>query len=63
METGQIAALVAGMAMLVILWPAARRIGGSGAPILRWAVMWVAVLAAVLLLYSWVLAPMGIGLR
>lgn len=62
METGQIAALVAGIAMLVILWPAARRLG-TEAPVLRWAVLWAAVLAGVLALYSWVLAPMGIGLR
>ncbi|WP_144299573.1 hypothetical protein [Elioraea rosea] len=63
METGQIAALVGGIAMLVILWPIARRLGSSGAPVLRWAVLWAAVLAGVLALYSLVLAPMGVGLR
>jgi hypothetical protein len=63
MEAGQIAALVAGLAMLVILWPAARRSLANGAPVLRWAVAWAAVLVAVLLAYQLILAPMGIGLR
>jgi len=63
METGQIAALVAGAAMLVILWPAARRALASGAPVLRWALVWAAVLGAVLVAYAVVLEPMGIGLR
>lgn len=63
MEAGQIAALVAGLAMLVILWPAARRALAEGAPVLRWAAIWAAALAAVLLAYEVVLAPMGIGLR
>jgi hypothetical protein len=63
MEAGQIAALVAAAAMLVILWPSARRAVASGAPVLRWALLWAAALAAVLLAYEFVLAPMGIGLR
>lgn len=63
MEAGQIAALVAAVAMLVILWPAARRALADGAPVLRWALAWAAVIAAVVAAYVWVLAPMGIGLR
>jgi hypothetical protein len=62
MEAGQIFGLVAGAAMLILLWPAARRLG-STAPVLRWAVLWIAALAAVMLLYVAVLEPMGVGLR
>jgi hypothetical protein len=63
MEAGQIAALVGAAAMLVILWPAARRALADGAPVLRWILAWVAVLVAVVLAYQLILAPMGIGLR
>jgi hypothetical protein len=63
METGQIVGLIAGAMMLALLWPAARRLGAAGTPTLRWAVLWIAALAAVMLLYTTVLAPMGIGLR
>lgn len=63
MEAGQIAALVGAVAMLVILWPAARRALADGAPVLRWALVWAAVLGAVLAAYALVLEPMGIGLR
>jgi len=63
MEAWQAAALVAGIGMLVLLWPAARRIGGSRVPMLRWALIWAVAIAAVMLAYTWVLAPMGIGLR
>lgn len=63
METGQIVRLIAGAMMLVLLWPAARRLAASGTPMLRWAVLWVAALAGVMLLYTTVLEPMGVGLR
>lgn len=63
MEAGQIFGLVAGAMMLALLWPAARRLGTSGAPMLRWAVLWIAAAAAVLLVYVTVLEPMGVGLR
>ncbi|WP_291297303.1 hypothetical protein [Elioraea sp.] len=63
MEAGQIFGLVAGAMMLVLLWPAARRLGASGTPMLRWAALWVAAAAAVMLVYAFVLEPMGVGLR
>lgn len=63
MEAWQIFGLVAGAAMLVILWPRVRRMLASGAPVLRWAVLWLAALLAVVAAYDWVLAPAGVGLR
>jgi hypothetical protein len=63
MEAWQVFGLVASAAVLAILWPRLRRMLAEGAPVLAWSVIWVTALAAVALLYVFVLAPMGIGLR
>lgn len=63
MDAGVIAGLVTATALLVLLWPAARRMAAEGAPMLRWAIVWLAALGAVGLAYTYVLAPLGIGLR
>jgi hypothetical protein len=63
MEAGAIAGLVTAAAVLALLWPSARRMAASGAPMLRWAIIWLAALGAVGLAYAYVLAPLGIGLR
>lgn len=63
MEAWQIFGLVASAAVLVILWPRLRRMLAEGAPVLRWAALWIAAVLAVVLAYEWVLAPLGVGLR
>lgn len=63
MEAWQIFGLVAGAAMLAILWPRLRRMLAEGAPVLRWGVLWAVAVLAIVLAYEWVLAPLGVGLR
>lgn len=63
MEAWQIFGLAAAAAMLVILWPRVRRMRADRAPLLRWALLWLAAVLAVVFAYQWVLAPLGVGLR
>ena len=63
MEAWQIYSLVATAAVLVLLWPRARRLLASDAPLLRWGLIWAGAVAAVMLAYVLVLEPMGIGRR
>jgi len=62
-EAWQIYSLVATAAVLILLWPRARRLARSDAPLLRWGLLWVAAAAAVMVAYVLVLEPMGIGRR
>jgi hypothetical protein len=63
MEAWQVAGLVSVAGALALLLPGARRMLASGAPVWRWALIWVVALAAAALAYELVLAPLGVTMR